>query len=416
MKKEYAISIYLDTRNLKSNGKYPLKLRVFGSNPRKQKLYPTIFDLTEKEYESVWLTSKPRNEFKELRLKIQEIENTANKVAEKLHPFSIEQLERKLFRQKSDGIKISYHYNEVIDTRIRNDKLGTADSYKYSEKAIKKFCENSKKTNYNKLTFYDIDKNWLNDCENYLLSKKLSITTVGIYLRPLRAIFNKAIEEGEIEKELYPFGKSKYQIPSSKGTKKTLAKEELKTLFNSKPESTYQKTAKAFWFFSFNCNGMNVKDIALLKFKDIDEETIKFYRAKTRFTSKADLKLITIYQNDYTKSFIKEYCVSDKNPDNYVFGILTKSMTSEQQRAKIKGFTRFINQHLKTLCESIGLPKDISSYWARHSFATTSIRKGASMELMQESLGHKDIKTTQAYFDGFEDETKKELSKNLMDF
>jgi integrase/recombinase XerD len=161
---------------------------------------------------------------------------------------------------------------------------------------------------------------------------------------------------------------------------------------------------------------MNVKDIAQLKFKDIDESYIKFYRAKTRFTTKTDLKLITVYQNDNVKSFINEYSVKDKNPDNYVFGILSNSMTEEQKRAKIKNFTRFINQHLKKLCESIGLPKNISSYWARHGFATTSIRNGASMEEIQESLGHKDIKTTQVYFDGFEDDAKKKLANNLMNF
>ncbi len=48
MTQEYSISIYLDTRRAKSNGKYPVKLRVFTPNPRKQKLYPTIFDFTEK--------------------------------------------------------------------------------------------------------------------------------------------------------------------------------------------------------------------------------------------------------------------------------------------------------------------------------------------------------------------------------
>ncbi|WP_347923365.1 site-specific integrase [Pontimicrobium sp. SW4] len=416
MKKDYAISIYLDKRRAKANGKFPVKLRVFASISRKQKLYPTIFDLTEKEFESIWLSTKPRNENKRVRLKIQSVENRADDVAKELNPFSFEHFERKLYRKKGEGIKVSYHYTELIKEYKKNDRLGTADSYKYSEKAIQEFVENSQKKNYSKLSFYDIDKFWLNDFEKYLLHTNRSNTTVGIYLRPLRAIFNKAIEENEIEKELYPFGKRKYQIPASRSVKKTLSKEQLSVLFNSTPKTKEQQRAKAFWFFSFNSNGMNIKDIALLKFKNIDNDTIKFYRAKTQFTSKTDLKLITIYLNDYMKSFIKEYGNTNKHPNNYVFNILSEAMTPEEQRNKIKNFTRYINQHLKKLCESIGLPNEISTYYARHSFATSSIRKGASMEFMQESLGHKDIKTTQAYFDGFEDETKKEFANQIMNF
>ena len=416
MKKEYAISIFHDTRRPKSNDKFPVKLRVYTSNPRKQKLYPTVFDFTKKEFESVWLSSKPRDENKKLRLKIQAVENKANEIAEKLTPFTFDEFERKLYRKKSDGNKVAYHYKELIADYIKNDRLGTADNYKYSEKAIKQFVEEVKNENYNNLTFYSIDKNWLNDFEKHLLKKEGSITTVGFYLRPLRRLFNKAIEEREIEVDIYPFGKRKYQIPSSNRVKKALSGEQLKLLYNSKPKTPEQIKAKDFWFFSFNSNGMNIKDIALLKFKDIDDETIKFYRAKTRFTSKSDLKVITVFINKYMRDFIEKYSNDDKSSDNFVFDILRKSDNVKKQRDKIKNFTKFINQHLKLLSISIGLPSDISSYWARHSFATTSIRKGASLELIQESLGHKDVKTTQTYFDGFEDETKRELSNNLMDF
>ncbi|MFK2818988.1 site-specific integrase [Flavobacteriaceae sp. LMIT009] len=416
MKKEYSISIYHDTRRIKKNGKYPVKLRVYSSNPRRQKFLPTVFELTETEFENTWLSKKPRKEFKGLRLKLQGLENTANSVAETLTPFSINELVKRLYRNKSDGVKVNYHYKEYIQKLNKEDRLGTADSYKYSEKAIKGYLKSYKKTNYNNLTFFDIDKDWLTDFEQCLTKKGLSITTIGIYLKALRAIFNKAISENEIDEGIYPFGKRKYQIPSSKGTKKALGTKQLKLLFDAKPMNKQQIIAKDFWFFSYSCNGMNIKDVALLKFKDIDEETIRFYRAKTRFTSKTDLKLITVYQNNYTNEFIEKYSNKDKSSENYVFKVLSNSMSSKEQRAKIKNFTRFVNQHIKKLAESVGLSGEISTYWARHSFATTSIRKGASMELMQESLGHKDLKTTQSYFDGFEDETKKELANKIMDF
>ena len=91
-------------------------------------------------------------------------------------------------------------------------------------------------------------------------------------------------------------------------------------------------------------------------------------------------------------------------------------MTPEQIKPKVKAFTRFINQHIKVLAEQNNLPSEISTYWARHTFATMSVNKGASLEFMREALGHSDLKTTQTYFAGFTNETKKQFAESLFDF
>ena len=415
MTNEYSISIYLDKRREKTNGKFPVRLRVFVSNPRKQKLYPTSFDFTTEEFESIWKTIRPRKDHKNVKLKLQAIENKANEVASKIKPFSFSEFEKKLFRKKHDGIKIDYHYKERIEDFKKQNRLSTADSYNCSKNALKRFVEKENKS-FKNLTLFDVNKEWLEGFERYMKDAGRSVSTVGIYLRPLRAIFNKAIDEGEIEKEFYPFGKRKYQIPTSKKVKKALTKEQMKKMFNAIPKNKEQEKAKDFWFFSYNCNGMNMKDIVALKYKNLTDNTIVFYRSKTLFTSKTALKPITIYLNDYTKSIISKYGNLNKLSDNYVFTILDGNETEEEKQIKSKNFTRYVNQHIKKLCEDNELPQEISTYWARHSFATLSIQKGASMEFMQESLGHKNMATTQAYFAGFDDETKKEFAQNLMDF
>jgi integrase/recombinase XerD len=91
------------------------------------------------------------------------------------------------------------------------------------------------------------------------------------------------------------------------------------------------------------------------------------------------------------------------------FNILEKEMTPSEIKSKVKIFTRFINQHIKVLAGQNNLPGEISTYWARHTFATMSVNKGASLEFMREALGHTDLKTTQTYFAGFTDETKNNL-------
>lgn len=417
MKAEYSISIYLDTRRSKKNGKFPVKLTVYDANNQKQKRYPTIFDFTESEFDSIWLTSKPRNEYKPTRKKIQAVLDRAEEIAAELNPFTFQQFEKKLFRKKNDGLNINYHYDQMIFELVKRGRIGNASNYQLSRKSFNDFAANHYDQDFIKLTFMDITKDWLNDYEQYMIDKGRSLTTVSMYVRALRAIFNRAIDENEIKKEAYyPFGKKRYTIPSTKNVKKALNKEQLKTLYNAMPTTPEQEKAKDFWFFSFACNGMNIKDIALLRYKDIKNNEFEFYRAKTLNTSKAELKPITIYVTDFINTIIEKYGNDSSEKTNYVFDILTDGLTPYQQQAKIKNFTRLINQHLKKLCIANDLPAEISTYWARHSFATHAIRNGASMEFVQETLGHSDMKTTQNYFAGFDKETKKEFANTIMNF
>lgn len=411
------ISIVLDKRRVKANGTYPVKLRVYTSQPRLQKLYPLNFDYKEKEFDSIWKTERTRIEFQEDKIRLNSIYQKAIEASKELRPFIFEQFEKRLFRNSKDGSNISFQFEEVIREKKELNNLSTSDVYKNSQNALTDFCKEVYNSDFKTLTFHSITPEWLNRFEQYMTSKKgRSINTVSIYLRALKTVFNKAIDERDIDKDLLPFGKRRYQIPSSTNVKKALSKDQLTDLFRSEPANHQQEKARDFWFFSYACNGMNIKDIALLKYKDIEEDRIRFYRSKTLNTSKANLKAITVYLNDFTLSIINKYGREDKSPESLVFDILEEGQTPHQQRTKIKVFTRFINQHIKKLAKANGLPEKISTYWARHSFATNAIRKGASMEFMQESLGHKNLKTTQNYFAGFDNETRKEFAQSLMNF
>jgi len=412
----FQFSLYLDKRREKKDGTFPLKLQLYIPEPKTQKYYSTVFNFTENEFEKYYLTSYKRipKEVKEVKAKLNAILTKAQETANHIQPFTIEVFEKRLFVNKGKLTTLKYHYEDAISQYKKQERLNTASNYDLSLKSFNKFIESEGK-NIEKLKFTDITTQWLNEYEIFMIENGKSISTVGIYLRPLRAIFNRAIESKDVKAESYPFGKNKYQIPQAKRSKKALSKQQLKILFDAEPKTPQQQKAKDFWFLSFNCNGMNVKDIALLKYKDFDNDKFQFYRAKTKFTSKTQLEKITIYLNPYVNSIIQKYG-NQQEPENYVFDILQNADTAVQQRQKIQAFTRSLNQHIKLLAENNALSSDISSYWARHSFATHSIRKGASMEFMRESLGHKDMKTTQNYFNGFDNDTKKEFAQNIMDF
>jgi integrase/recombinase XerD len=410
------ITLFLDQRRKKIGNVFPVKIRVWNKLIRVARLYPTDLNLSEREFSGAWKSQKPRAEFKETRLLLEKMKSKSQNASDELVPFTFEGFERKLYRRSGDGQNIIYHYEQTVEQLTKHGQIGSASSYELSLKSILKFINHITGKTPHTLTFYEITSDWLKEYEKYMVNDaKKSYTTVGIYLRSLRAIFNKAIAENEIKIDVYPFGKRKYQIPASKNVKKALSKDELKLLFNSIPNSPEQQKAKDFWFFSYSCNGMNIKDISLLRFKDIQNGSISFHRAKTLNTSKGSMKQISTHLNTYALSIIEKYGNKNINPDNLIFEIIKTDQTPTEQKRQVQNFTRFINQHIKKLCLKNKLP-EVSTYWARHSFATNSIRNGASMEFIQESLGHGDLKTTKNYFAGFENETKKEFANKLMEF
>lgn len=424
MENTYFISLVLDTRRALKNGKYPVKLRVYTPQPKKQKLYSTAFEYSIKDFQSIWETVKPRIEHKEAKREMQAIENKAIETAKELKPFTFEQFEKKLYRKAGEGENVFYQYELAIKSLIENEQVGTANTYELSLKSLKQYASYLKGKEVTRLLFSEITSKWLNGYERFMIEppkgndklKARSLTTVSMYLRALRTVFNTAIEDKEIDAEIYPFGKRKYQVPAVRSVKKALSKEQLKQLFDAKPNTLEQQRAKDFWFFSYSCNGMNIKDIALLRYKDLQEQKLIFYRAKTINTSKTDLKPVTVYLTDYAKEVIEKYGNKNKAPENLIFPIINETYEASEKQKAIKNFTKFINQNLKKLALNNGITGEISTYWARHSFATNAIRSGASMEFVSEALSHSNLKITQGYFSGFEDKDKKELMENLMKF
>lgn len=203
----YSITIYLDARREKANGLYPVKLRVYSPLLAKTKFYPTIFEMTEKDFQSVWMTTKPRKEYGELRLKLQALENRANEVAGELKLFSFEQFEKRMFRQSGNGEDVFYHYQQMVAKLRENNQFGTASNYQLSMKSLADFVEHRTGRRPKRLAFVEVTKDWLLKYESYMIDNlQRSRTTVSMYLRALRTIFNTAIQENDISVEVYPFG------------------------------------------------------------------------------------------------------------------------------------------------------------------------------------------------------------------
>lgn len=409
--KEASISLYLDTRRKLREGNYPVKLRVYFG---KAVLYDTGLSLTEEEYEHAYQQPSPRGRFKKIQTELKSVEATAMTVIKELRTFSFDKFEKKLFRNKSSVNNVIAHYQEYIEELRVANRIGTKISYECSLKSIKSFMNEGRKNPVSQIAFEKINPDFLNKYERWMLSKGNSRTTIGIYLRPLRRIFNLAMENSDVDPELYPF--KSYKIPTGRNTKKNLDTEILKTLFNAELEpGSFQEKARDFWFFSYQCNGMNFRDIAELKNKDFNETYFSFLRHKTINTTKENPKPIIVPITSTVKSFIEKYGTNSNNPNDYVFPIFTRGMSAEEQYRANSNFIRFVNQHMKRLADSKGIKLKLGTMYARHSF-TTRVTRELGLEFAQEALGHTTLSTTQNYWAGFEQDTKKQMAEKLLDF
>jgi site-specific recombinase XerD len=102
--------------------------------------------------------------------------------------------------------------------------------------------------------------------------------------------------------------------------------------------------------------------------------------------------------------------------DQYIFPIISKGLTPTQEYKKIQQATKMINRYAGRIAKQVGITQTVTSYTARHSFATVLKRSGASTEFIGESLGHSSMPTTENYLADFEFEEKKKWADKLTDF
>lgn len=433
----------LDTRRIKKTNKYPIKLRV--TYERIPEYYQTIFDLTKDDYEKL-SASRISSDLQVIRDKLKDIERTAENAAKKLDPFNFYDFVKhfirsnNLFRQRKQKDKttldssdkfdyssfnkrfcilseefksgtVSAFYLGYIKNLIQQGRISTAVNYHDSYVSLKKFRGH--------VRFSDITPSFLFEYESTLFARNISKTTVGMYIRPLRTMFNEAIEDGTISREKnYPFGKRKYRIPTSKSVKKALDLEDVKRIYyyECDPTNENEQKGRDFWLFSYFGNGMNVKDIAALKYKNIHDQYLVFERAKTERSLRSDPKPITVFITEDMWAIINRWGNNDKSPGNYIFPILESGLSALRQFELNLLFVAFINNWMKKIMTSLGIEKKATTYVARHTFSTVLKRSGASTEYIQEALGHSDVKTTQHYLDSFDKEVKKEFAHQLTSF
>jgi len=165
--------------------------------------------------------------------------------------------------------------------------------------------------------------------------------------------------------------------------------------------------------FSFLANGMNLSDICRLKYSNIIGDEIRFIREKNK--NKEIQKELSVTITDRLKQIIKTHGNKAINKEVSIFSVLNAEMDEATKYRKVTQLNKLVNKHLKKIAERVGIenPESISTYYARHSFATILKNSGASVEYLKESLGHTNSKTTENYLSSFESKERKKQADYL---
>lgn len=398
------VDIYHDTRRERADGRYPLKVRVTYARQRAD--YPTGKYFTEKEL-AVCKNSKSR-EATETRKDIGNYFSHISDVVKELvnaGEFSFDRLNVQL---KGAGANtLNEAFRQKIEELERRGNIGNMDNYQCVLNCIERF-------DGKRIPFKRVTTQWVTRYAEHLHREGKAQATIAIRLRTLRAILNNALTLGLIRPVDYPFGRGKYEIRSGEGRKMALTIEQIGQIARY-DDATHPAHLRYrdYWMFLYLCNGINVADFIQLRYSDIIDGEIYFKRQKTINTSRT-LRDIRVVITQPMQDIIERWG-NPKAPDNYIFPHLTGDETPLQQRRRTQSLIRLINRAMAHIAEALGIDH-ISTYTARHSFATVLKRSGANIAYISESLGHSSLRTTENYLASFERDERVKNAELLTKF
>ncbi|WP_268123859.1 site-specific integrase [Roseivirga pacifica] len=388
--------VLLNKVRQKQDGSYPLTIRV--TYNRKVIYIPLGYTLYERDFDEknqrIKTSSKKFDNVTRLNNQISAQVNNVFNVISKLEEegrassMPMKEIKKAILGKHQYEDQSVFQFMENIITNLKDiGKFGNAQIYKDSLNAWKNFRDN------HDLKFQDITHKTLKDFERYFLRKGRKENTVSVYLRTFRSAYNQAIDEGIVKRESYPF--DHYKIPGNKTRKRAVSLDVIAKIEGYKPESNSRLwDAKNYFLFSFYTRGMNFVDMAHLKLENVVNGRIYYTRQKTggEFTVKIHQK---------AQSIIELYALDKKKAD-YLFPIVKSKANPERVYKQVKNEIGYFNKALKTISKLLDLDVQLSTYVARHSYATGLKMHGTSIEVIKESLGHTNVAITEDYLKSFE--------------
>lgn len=390
-----------------SSGLYPIYLRV--TKDRKRKYISTGISCDKSQWNPVKeCFRKNYIDYEQLNNTLLTFKRRAEKIFAEAHSegidLSLEEFDTIFFDfKKGEKITVKKYWENKIENLRTANQVGNARSYKDGKNSFYKFIGDRKE-----LYFTDITPDLLNRYENYLRSNNGTDGGISVKMRTIRSLYNQAIADKLVSKDDYPFDAYKISKLKSMNNKRALDFVDVEKIRSLNMELLPDLIdSRNYFVFSYYTRGMNFYDMMLLQWTNIEGGKILYTRRKTK--TNFSIKITAPVQD------ILDYYSAQKRLSKYIFPILTsENLTALQIEYRKDKVLKKYNKDLKKIADKCGIDTKITSYVARHSFATNLKQKGVSTDIISEAMGHHNVGITQVYLKQLESSILEEAVDKLL--
>ena len=299
------------------------------------------------------------------------------------------------FQNQASEITLFNYMNNMISRFWKQGQYRTSETYSSTLNSFSEF------RNGVDLYFEDMDSDLLLAYEYHLKSKSLSPNTISFYMKRLRAVYNKAIDDGFVEnKNLF----RRVFTSSEKTVKRAISLKHIKKLKNlDLSYSVSKEFARDIFLFSFYTRGMSFVDIAYLQEKDLKGNVLTYRRKKTG-------QLLNIQWEHCMQEIVNKYSSSTISP--YLLPIIKRP--EGNVRKQYQNVQSLINRNLKNIGKDLNLPIPLTMYCARHSWASIARSVGIPISIISEGMGHDSESTTQIYLASLETQVIDKANRKIL--
>lgn len=297
---------------------------------------------------------------------------------------------------------------EVIGMLKREGKFPAMHVYACTLRSYEKFCaeERHPKNITASLSMQEIfTPERLKEYEDWLAGQQSSPNTISTYMRTLQAVYNRWISPG-IEGYNPVLFKDVYTKVESR-TKRALTAEQMEQLRNTDFSvlTLRQQQVLTYFLLMFMLRGMPFIDLAHLRKSDLRNRRITYRRHKTG-------KLMVVDVPPDAMRLLQKY--RDKTDSEYLFPLLHGGLFMEEHHHRYQETLRHFNRELARLMKQLLPGVSVSSYTARHTWATLAYHSGVPVGLISQSLGHSSIRVTMTYLKPFDAEVIDRINRQVI--
>ncbi|WP_291528903.1 tyrosine-type recombinase/integrase [Bacteroides sp. UBA939] len=281
----------------------------------------------------------------------------------------------------------------------KEQRDGTAHVYKSTLNRVRKFM------NGREMSFKQLTSEWLSRFEQRLLAEQLKWNTVSTYMRMLRSIYNQALESGVATYIPRLFSNVHTGVDSP--VKRAVSPEVMSRLMkNEEKLSRKLSFSRDVFVLLFLLRGMSFVDLAFLRKCDMQGDIITYHRHKTG-------RKMTVVACAEAMAIIEKY--RDESPDSpYLFPIIKNPQRNEYRQYTC--MLRLENYRLIQLARTLNIRERLSTYTARHTWATTALRQNYNSNLICDAMGHSSVKVTETYFQPFKEAEINRMNQSIVAF